>query len=1468
MWDSRVTDPNQPDPEVMRQYMANLEAKYPGKFKLSAGYNFYGDEQPEEPGMLEVGARPWIHGYRGFASNTWNQIANAMKWSGKIIPDFMMPDVPYGYPGNAADRAAESIQNIGQSVAPTDEIRGVVPKVISGGVQGLGEIAKILMTGGGNALPMAMLLGGLNEGPDRPLEAATGAAAGGLTVGALQGLQELPMLARLILGGGTFGGLTAAQGGSLEDVAAETVLGAGLSFPGKGGKLREALSGKYKNPYAGPEFRPAPEIVSDEYNRLSRGSDPYKAERPVKETQPLQLPAPESRYTAGEYPGKMVQFAIPTKTSKRGRPIFTMRPIPEGATPAQAMAHYREALKIAKDGGGRLYFGPGFEQTELFAELQGKGLVSAKATKDGGFYALDPEAKVRQTLINRAKAKQETVSRETLRKAVQDAERTVELGRTERPEDIGLVQKEAQGTEEVAPTPGTVVPEKGTGQTADEARKSFQSAWAKQYGGRPETENRAKPKPPIVEQPTLSKDEARKVAKMSDEELAQYNASKTGLSPKSKSPLDLAGVGGKATNLAVAEKTYKKWQGYAENLAAEIYKASQSKKQHTFDLSKYEAPIGNTSNIHEARGWFDVITQDKLPELAEQISRLEESSPVEPPKPPSEQPKILKTIDKMEAAAKKRLEDRAKKMGTTLSANPLPELTGALGDMAVIGAAKIARGTVEFARWSAEMVSEFGEKIRPELERLYAHAKLISQAATKEDVRLGLTKKTRLAARVGQVAAAGWDRAKLVKQAKNRFKTEPGREVPDVINQADVVYHTKYLGPMDEQARTAGMKFMGKKEAERIGAELQKKTTTDPKSLKFRALFDQIHSKMTAVGLDVGYLKGYLPRVFKEGIREKLYQDAQAVLKDLPTQGKSDKYVAAALVHKSKALQEAVKSMMDGGMSFRTALQVIARATEKEVFIKSSAEFERTLKLPSHFYETDIRKIIPRYIRATARRMAEADVFGPKGEKWTELQKRINEVDVDEAKLAQRMLDTWSGKYELEHGYRGGAKALEEAYYATESTTKIGAGTAVIPNVTQPLISTVADVGVFRSIKAGVDFLNPKSRSGVRQTGTTEHTALSLFGAPDHGIASRLTKPVMAPFQAINRFNQYFSALGAKQAIPDWYKSAQKDTNYGRLCRERLNDMGVDYRKPLSEAAIKEGMYHYSTDAQLQKNIMNEPLSANNPRLRWLWLFKKFGYKQMARTSERLKMELRHGNGLYLLRLIAGGVIGGEAVVWAKNKLHQVVAGKPVYREEDWDDWKRYVNDLAAAGTVGVVTDVFDFKKIYSLPQDLWFAVKPVVADDMEKSGQSLIKFLRECDKYGIGIATQRNWTAPAERMGSLPRWGAERLDVPAVKEMSQKILRGKKRMEVLDLIIDGDEKRAAHILKLWNEHYPDMPIDPNEVGEREIMKRKKEKAKEIEGAIVPVEKGKKSATESKPADSEKTRRLREAVQRMSEARP
>lgn len=78
---------------------------------------------------------------------------------------------------------------------------------------------------------------------------------------------------------------------------------------------------------------------------------------------------------------------------------------------------------------------------------------------------------------------------------------------------------------------------------------------------------------------------------------------------------------------------------------------------------------------------------------------------------------LTEKLDDIEDAAKQRI--KGKLGNITSGVDPT-----IMADLIVVGATKVAKGTVRFAEWSAEMVREFGETIRPYLHDIYAKAVL------------------------------------------------------------------------------------------------------------------------------------------------------------------------------------------------------------------------------------------------------------------------------------------------------------------------------------------------------------------------------------------------------------------------------------------------------------------------------------------------------------------------------------------------------------------------------------------------------------------------------------------------------------------------------------------------------------------------------------------------------------------------
>lgn len=87
--------------------------------------------------------------------------------------------------------------------------------------------------------------------------------------------------------------------------------------------------------------------------------------------------------------------------------------------------------------------------------------------------------------------------------------------------------------------------------------------------------------------------------------------------------------------------------------------------------------------------------------------------------------KIRDWADRAEQDARARLAERAAVVETKRGERGASIIPADIADYAIIGAAKIARGTVNAAEWSKSMVDEFGEGIRPHLNQIRSESQRV-----------------------------------------------------------------------------------------------------------------------------------------------------------------------------------------------------------------------------------------------------------------------------------------------------------------------------------------------------------------------------------------------------------------------------------------------------------------------------------------------------------------------------------------------------------------------------------------------------------------------------------------------------------------------------------------------------------------------------------------------------------------------
>lgn len=696
---------------------------------------------------------------------------------------------------------------------------------------------------------------------------------------------------------------------------------------------------------------------------------------------------------------------------------------------------------------------------------------------------------------------------------------------------------------------------------------------------------------------------------------------------------------------------------------------------------------------------------------------------------------------------------------------------------------------------------------------------------------------------LSMLGKAGGVARKLVpnwlKQARNRVKHPESQKVFSEIEKADEIWH-----------RTAGEELTALRDTplrkkvlriDKSGQELADMIEAG-KLPAVNKVMDRLFFKMKAAGIDVSYTgrtgKKYFPRMVKHDVAEQVRSDLAPILKDLKAGNPSDKALAKALESK-KGTAEIIDYMIKNGSAknYAEAIQRLEKHASEQLFGTPSFLKKRTLKLPAHIYERDARKVIPWYVNAASKRIAQARVWGPDFKKATDRLKRIADDSIEDANRTQKILDMWSGEFEKSHGLRGRTAKMVDAAMGFEFATKIGAGTAVIPNTTQTAISTLAEHGLINTVIGGAKLLTKGGRQAVRRSGVLNQSLNhAVAGYEPGGIMGKFSR-VMAKasgFTGINKFNISLAASTMNVAIRRWHKQAQGGSVFSAWARKRLKDFGVDYRKKLTEKTILEKMYRFGTDSQLQRNILKDPVIMNDPRFRPMFMFKRFGYRQATMMKDMLKREIPRGNVMPLLRLMAVGAAGGEFVVWAKNRVKEYASGEPQYRKDEQATFERAINNLVAVGSFGVVSDMVDFEKLSGLGSKFKFAATPVFVSDAEKAIETYTSVMEDWEKYGDGwLALHRNVDKAAQFAGSIPKYASQRLRTKGQRTNRARYFKGRERTAVLDLILDGNKKDATRRIELWNKNHSDNPLTAADISMKQLTRRAKLKARQLAEAKV-----------------------------------
>ena len=663
----------------------------------------------------------------------------------------------------------------------------------------------------------------------------------------------------------------------------------------------------------------------------------------------------------------------------------------------------------------------------------------------------------------------------------------------------------------------------------------------------------------------------------------------------------------------------------------------------------------------------------------------------------------------------------------------------------------------------------------------------------------------------------------IPKQARNRVKQKESKVLIRKIEQADEIWHN-LSGGYIERMRKLGFEKLTEKEGIELGLALQ-----NGNSPQYKAILDDIVNKLKLSNVQIGYIKNYFPRVWKKEVADQVYDDLAKLQEIMIRAGnESDRYIANSLKDYSKNTIDLVNHLIKDGQvkSYSKAISRLKKDVSTELFPEASFEKTRRLDLPATIFENDARKVLPYYVDVMTKRIATSKVFGADGRKAINIIDRVNKKDSNEAQLLHEILDLYTGQAERVKGLTGTTKDFVNAVYGFEVGTKIGLGTATVPNITQSLVSTMPQWGVFRLIRGGLNLMNPQVREEIRGTGILREALINAFaGVEPKGLMGKFAKlTTKLGFQQINKANLYLAASTFRVGAKDLMKVANSNSLRATWAQKTLKKFGINYKNKLSDDLLTQKMYRFAVDSQLQKNVLKDPLLFNDSRFRVFFLFKRFGVRQATMIKDMLMEEFKNGNPMPILRLMAGGALGGEFVIWAKNKIKSKATGDEYYRKEDLLTVERFVNNIAAVGSFGVLSDIMGVDKLSQLGETGKFLATPVIVDDIiGKNGvfDIFTRTMKDYEKYGDGfLAIRRNADDYAGFFGSIPRYVAKSAATKQQKENRASTLKGRERTAILDLYIEKKGAEASRRLELWNKYNKNNPLTIEDINIRALKDR------------------------------------------------
>jgi hypothetical protein len=518
-------------------------------------------------------------------------------------------------------------------------------------------------------------------------------------------------------------------------------------------------------------------------------------------------------------------------------------------------------------------------------------------------------------------------------------------------------------------------------------------------------------------------------------------------------------------------------------------------------------------------------------------------------------------------------------------------------------------------------------------------------------------------------------------------------------------------------------------------------------------------------------LDNYYPHVIPPSDRLRSGRVREDIVKNLVHQGVASSESAAAgmidsyraFVDNGKRSAELEQYLVDSGQAedADAAYAMLRRFRSRHIHRQGSLEYSREVNLP--FYDPDPARILTPWVFANSVRLAQVRVFGQKNQRITQLT-RLIELNGGDADFVRGAVDRILSM--VDEPDRSAAR-LSRALRVIQG---FKLGLSSIPNVTQGALNTLLKSKDLAAVLSGAQgvFTKKGRRLGLESGAALEGVIDEMvrYTAGEGHLLTTFLKAV--GFTATERANRVFAANAGATWASRLLRRLQHNPN-DSFARDQLTDLGLN-----SDALLKQGKLlpddvlmaakRMSDLTQFRSDVKDLPYFASSPWGKVIFQFKNYIYGETRLIHDAVVSEFRAGrlgSGFKaLLVLMIAFPLAGEAIA----DIRTLIKGGKI--EDRPKGLKRYFDDIAQAGTLGMVQD-FAQSASYGRSAE-WIAGPTVgeVAETAENIARGVAAGTREKDPTwnfrALGRQAFRrvpiigtrlaNWVFPAKPKGGSPR--------------------------------------------------------------------------------------------------------------------